>query len=102
MCHTAFCQSDAIPFAMSINAENRYGRQHDHWYNYTVPIGFIAGGNIGVRLGPGTLFLDIRFAGDFGDTNVYGYWGNRALYNTRMLVSCSLGYEFCFGGIKRR
>jgi hypothetical protein len=71
----------------------------EYLYDFTAPMGFIAGGNIGIKLGPGTLFLDIRYAGDFNDIELQGDWGSRAVYK-RSLVSCSLGYEFGFGGGK--
>jgi TolB-like protein len=68
----------------------------EYLYNFTAPMGFIGGGNFGVKLGPGTLFLDIRYAGDFEDTVLQGDWGSRAVYK-RSLVTWSLGYEFGFG-----
>jgi hypothetical protein len=74
---------------------------HEYSYNYTTPMGFIAGGNIGVKLGPGTLFLDIRYAGDFEDIAIYGDWGSRAVYK-RSLIFYSLGYEFGIGNRKRK
>jgi TolB-like protein len=82
--------------AMTINLNGQ-----EYSYNYTASMGFIAGGNIGVKLGPGTLFLDIRYAGDFGDIEVQGDWGSRALYK-RSLIFCSLGYEFGIGSRKRK
>jgi TolB-like protein len=71
----------------------------EYSYNFSVPMGFIAGGNIGIKLGPGTLFFDIRYAGDFKDVEVHGNWGARPVYQ-RSLISYALGYEFGFGGGK--
>jgi hypothetical protein len=68
-------------------------------YNYTVPPGFVLGGNAGIKLGPGTLFVDIRYSGAFGETELTGDWGSRAVYK-RDLVSYSIGYELGFGGRK--
>ena len=59
-------------------------------------MGFIAGGNIGIKLGPGTLFADVRYAGDFNDIEVRGDWGSRAVYK-RGMAFYSLGYEFGIG-----
>jgi TolB-like protein len=73
----------------------------DDWeYSYTFnpPMGWIVGGNIGVKAGPGTLFLDLRYAGDFNDIELTGDWGGpRAVYK-RSLIVISLGYEFGLGG----
>jgi TolB-like protein len=71
----------------------------EYSYKFDAPMGFIAGGNIGIKLGPGTLFLDIRYAGDFKDIEIYGDWGSHPVYK-RSLASYSLGYEFGFGGGK--
>jgi TolB-like protein len=81
-----------VPFgAMSLDVN---GQKYS--YNYTAPMGFIAGGNIGIKLGPGTLFLDIRYAKDFGVIRVEGDWGSQTVYK-RQMVFCSVGYEFGFG-----
>jgi TolB-like protein len=71
----------------------------EYSYNFTIPMGYIVGGNIGIKLGPGTLFLDVRYAGDFNQIEAQGDWGSRPLYE-RSLFSYSLGYEFGFGGGK--
>jgi TolB-like protein len=84
-----------VPFgAMTLDVNGM-----EYSYSFTGPIGFIGGGNFGIKLGPGTLFLDLRYAGDFSDIAVYGDWGSRAVYQ-RSLMSLSLGYEFGFGGGK--
>jgi TolB-like protein len=86
-----------VPFtAMTFNMNGI-----EYSYNFDAPMGFIAGGNIGIKLGPGTLFLDIRYAGDFKDIEIYGDWGSHPVYK-RSLASYSLGYEFGFGSVKRK
>jgi TolB-like protein len=86
-----------LPFgAMTLNLNGQ-----DYSYNYTAPMGFIAGGNIGIKLGPGTLFADVRYAGDFDYVRIKGDWGSRDIYK-RSMASYSLGYEFGLGGIKRK
>jgi TolB-like protein len=85
-----------IPFtAMSVDIN---GQKYS--YNYTAPMGVIAGGNIGIKLGPGTLFLDVRYAGDVQSTTVQGDWGSHSVFSSRDMALCSLGYEFGIGGGK--
>jgi TolB-like protein len=81
-----------IPFtAMTLDVNGT-----EYSYDFTPPMGFIVGGNAGARLGPGTLFLDLRYAGDFNDIELTGNWGSRAVYK-RSQVLVSLGYEFGLG-----
>jgi TolB-like protein len=68
-------------------------------YNSNAPMGFIAGGNIGINLGLGTFFLDIRYAGDFTFYEVKGDWGSRAIYKQGKVVF-SAGIEFGIGVVK--
>jgi hypothetical protein len=65
---------------------------------YAVPFGFIVGGGAGIKLGPGVLFGDLRFAGDFGNT-VANHNGNRDIAR-RSKLSYSLGYEIGLVGKK--
>jgi TolB-like protein len=87
-----------IYFTVPFEAMNFSINGQEYSYDYTAPKGFIAGGNIGIKLGPGTLFIDARYAGDFGATAIQGDWGSRTVYK-RSLAFYSLGYEF---GIGRR
>jgi hypothetical protein len=70
-------------------------------YQYTPSMGFIVGGNVGLKLGPGTLFADVRYASDFNDTKLIGNWGTWPLYKRSMILS-SLGYEIGIFNRKRR
>ncbi|WP_148257310.1 outer membrane beta-barrel protein [Treponema primitia] len=70
----------------------------DYEYNYSAPFGLILGGTMGIKLGPGTLFGDIRFATDLQATGLSGPWGDLDVYKRNMLFY-SLGYELGF--IKR-
>jgi hypothetical protein len=56
----------------------------------TPPLGGTAGAELGMHLGPGLLFLDIRYAADFGPTVLKG---ETTVYR-RSMVSFSLGYKF--------
>jgi TolB-like protein len=81
-----------IPFtAMTLDVSGT-----EYSYEFTPPMGLIVGGNAGIKLGPGTLFLDLRLSGDFTDTELTGDFGSRAVYR-RTLAIVSLGYEFGFG-----
>jgi len=51
--------------------------------------GFMTGGALGLKLGPGTLLLDIRYAGDFS----YMKNGNKDI-SKRNKVFFTVGYEF--------
>jgi TolB-like protein len=68
----------------------------EYSYEFTPPMGFILGGNAGIKLGPGTLFLDLRLSGDFADIELTGDFGSRAVYKQSLAI-VSLGYEFGFG-----
>ena len=56
----------------------------------TPPLGGSAVAELGMHLGPGLLFLDIRYAADFGPTVLKG---ETTVYR-RSMVSFSLGYKF--------
>jgi TolB-like protein len=73
-----------------------YWTDTEHSYNFAPPLGFIAGGNFGIRLGLATLFLDIRYAGDFSDFTIEGDWGSRAVFKRGRGVA-SMGVEFGLG-----
>jgi TolB-like protein len=62
-------------------------------YQFAVPVGATGGADLGVKLGPGALFLDARYSQDIGNTNISDSEGSLAVYE-RSRVSVSLGYEF--------
>jgi hypothetical protein len=68
-------------------------------FNYSVdpPVGYAVGINLGLKAGPGFLFLDTRLAGDFGKTIRKP---GEALYQ-RSMISFSIGYELGFAARKR-
>jgi hypothetical protein len=59
-------------------------------YSYTVPLGVTAGADLGMHLGPGLLFLDIRYSLDFGTNES----DNSIATFRRNMVSFSLGYKY--------
>jgi hypothetical protein len=54
--------------------------------------GFMAGGGFGVKLGPGSVIADIRYAADFGDVTI-NYNGAKDV-SRRNKTYFALGYEF--------
>jgi hypothetical protein len=81
---------------ISINAplgemkNDRYGGGPS--FSYKVPLGYTAGINLGMKAGPGNIFLDIRWSGDFSDT----LGSKEELLYRRSMLSIGLGYEFGF------
>ncbi|MDR1948921.1 MAG: hypothetical protein LBQ38_06000 [Spirochaetaceae bacterium] len=67
-------------------------------WTHSVPLGYTLGLSTGVKLGPGNLFLDLRYSGDLSAAKLDNAAGSK-LY-TRSLVSFTLGYEI--GIIKRK
>ncbi|MDR3171444.1 MAG: PorT family protein [Treponema sp.] len=67
-------------------------KHEDTSYDFSVPLGFMAGVNLGIHLGPGVLGLDVRYAVDTGRTSIHDGHGNMTLYN-RSSLSFTLGYE---------
>jgi len=75
--------------AMSLHS-SLYG---DSSYRFSIPPGYVIGADAGVKLGPGFLFLDIRFSGDFVNTAIHDDSGTLALYR-RSTWTFSLGWEW--------
>jgi hypothetical protein len=70
-------------------------------YAYSMQLGLTFGVDFGVRLGPGILFLDLRYNADLGKTMVQMPDGTLFEYN-RNMFSFSIGYELAFLNKKRR
>jgi hypothetical protein len=60
-------------------------------YDYSFPLGFTAGADLGIHWGPGLLFLDIRYSQDIGE-----FRQNEAGKYRRGMLSMSLGYLWGF------
>jgi hypothetical protein len=58
---------------------------------FSIPGGVTAGGSAGIKLGPGTLFADVRYLWDFGYT-VARYNGNKEISH-RSEAAFGIGYE---------
>jgi hypothetical protein len=63
--------------------------------NIIVPMGFAAGGSVGLKLGPGILFADARYMLDFGKTQFSDSESTVDIYK-RSMASFGLGYEIGF------
>lgn len=63
-------------------------------YSADIPLmsGFMAGGGFGIKLGPGSIIADIRYATDFGNVTINNN-GTRDISH-RGKVYFALGYEF--------
>jgi hypothetical protein len=62
-------------------------------YSVDPPLGYTLGINLGMKAGPGFLFLDLRWAADFGTTVIKDT--GQTLYR-RSIVSICIGYEMGF------
>jgi len=60
--------------------------------NFSLMSGFMAGGGFGIKLGPGSIIADIRYATDFSNV-IINYNGTRDVSH-RNKVYFALGYEF--------
>jgi hypothetical protein len=72
-----------------LTVEHRNG---SYTADYTAPPGFVAGGGFGMKLGPGVLLSDIRYAVDFA--NLSAKHNGTMNVSKRSKVIFSLGYEF--------
>jgi hypothetical protein len=75
-------------------------------YDYTINpgLGIVVGLDVGIEMGPGIMFLDVRYGGDMGITSASvernGEYGN--MRYTRSMFSFSLGYELALANKKPR
>ncbi|MDR0450779.1 MAG: hypothetical protein LBH26_05910 [Treponema sp.] len=70
-------------------------------YDLNGYFGLTAGVDLGIRVGPGILFLDARYSSDLGETIVRIDDGSIVSYR-RAMLSFSLGYELALLNKKRR
>jgi hypothetical protein len=76
------------------------GEQEDSFsWSAGVPLGYTAGFEIGMKLGPGMLFGDIRYAGDFATISIQD--AEDTSYK-RGALSFTLGYGFGFIDMRKR
>lgn len=67
-------------------------------YNYSIPLGWIAGAAFGLKLGPGAFFAEARWSSDIGNTSISDGKGTLQVYSRADLPApiISLGYEIGF------
>jgi hypothetical protein len=66
--------------------------EEDRYYSYSaMPLGYTGGLQGAVKFGPGMLFADLRYSGDFGAVTINN--DEQTKYR-RTMFSFSLGYEF--------
>jgi hypothetical protein len=83
----------ALPLGqMNLETSNSSGTTGDFPYGLTMGLGITMGVDLGVRLGPGVLFLDLRYGGDLGETVIQMNDGTTRSYK-RAMLSFSIGYE---------
>ena len=62
--------------------------------------GFVAGASAGIKLGPGSLFMDMRYMSDFSETKVQGSGRTSEIYK-RGMAAFGIGYEIGFVNLKK-
>ena len=74
------------------------------YYDYSTPLGWIAGAAFGFKLGPGALVIEARWYTDFGNTSISDGKGTQQVYShsrtdffvADFIPTVSLGYEIGF------
>jgi hypothetical protein len=90
----------AIPLGLLKFETTREGvASQEYEYTLTGALGITVGINAGLRLGPGILFIDLRYGFDLGKTVIYM---ETAREYTRSMLSFSLGYELALINKKKR
>jgi hypothetical protein len=87
------------PLGDAVFRKNPGGEEDSFSWSAAAPLGYTAGFEIGMNLGPGMLFGDIRYAGDFGTIDIKD--AEETSY-TRGAVSFTLGYGFGFMDMRKR
>jgi hypothetical protein len=72
---------------------DNHGEEASSSYSYSPPLGLLGGLSVAFPLGPGLMFVDIRYSGDLSDPELQD--GDLGTY-TRHTAALSLGYEFGF------
>ncbi|MDR3172201.1 MAG: hypothetical protein LBU17_11365 [Treponema sp.] len=87
-----FSALGGIYFTVPLGKMNYTGDVYEtREFEFSVPIGYTVGINLGIKLGPGVLFADARYAADIGNMSIKDDTGILQVYNRKM-VSISLGY----------
>ena len=89
--HYAFLGGLAFPIGLGNLEVEKNGVKQE--YEYSIPIGLLLGVNLGVKLGPGIVFTDLRLLQDLGYINANG-----ADQYSRTKICITLGYDFALWG----
>ena len=86
-----------LPLGKTRYETNMGGSPQNAGYAISIPLGINAGLQAAVRAGPGRIFADLRYAGDFGEVRIdVDDQGKNYDNYKRNMISISLGYEFGF------
>jgi hypothetical protein len=85
---------------MTLASNIAYRKTGQFDYKLTGFFGLTAGVDLGIRLGPGTLFLDARYGWDVGKTHVQ-IDNETTISYKRAMLSISIGYEMALVNTKR-
>jgi hypothetical protein len=82
----------AMPLGnLRVKPEGSVGTNGSYAYNINPPLGLLLGVDASVALGPGELFVDLRYSRDIGMTVAEGGYG---IQYVRSRIGLSLGYKF--------
>jgi hypothetical protein len=88
-----------LPLGDAVFLRNPGGKEDTFSWSAAAPLGYTAGFDAAMKLGPGMLIGDIRYAGDFGTIIIQG---DEDIDYRRGALSFTLGYAFGFGDIRKR
>ncbi|MDR0623281.1 MAG: hypothetical protein LBG10_02510 [Treponema sp.] len=88
-----------LPLGDAAFQRNPGGNEDAFSWSAAAPLGYTAGFDAAMKLGPGMLIGDIRYAGDFGTITIQG---DEDIDYRRGALSFTLGYAFGFGDIIRK
>jgi hypothetical protein len=82
-----------LPLGDIRHRKSTEGSSRSYSYSFSVPLGFTLGFEGAVKFGPGEVFADLRYSGDFGMVEINDL--EKTKYK-RHTFSITLGYEFGF------
>jgi hypothetical protein len=93
-----------LPLGEVSYRKNPSGKEDSYSLSVSVPLGYTAGFEAAMKLGPGALIADIRYAGDFDTTTIHDAIDaiKKDTNYKRGMLSFTLGYAFGFIDIKKR
>jgi hypothetical protein len=88
-----------LPLGNAVFQKKPKGEGDAFSWSADAPLGFTAGAEAAMKLGPGILIGDIRYAGDFGTTTIHD---DEDTAYRRGALSFTLGYAFGFIDVRKR